>query len=121
MLSSLAKFKVRNGMSEINWSEREKQAAKAVFESAYQREIKSLMEEVKRKASEITEIDQVWRLHDFLSARRHEIDGKYDYDYSNLIFVFAQLLNEKWLSLEELQTLERDKLTKIAALARMSG
>ncbi|MGB3534788.1 MAG: hypothetical protein WBA13_14895 [Microcoleaceae cyanobacterium] len=108
-------------MSEINWSESEKQAAKQVFESAYKREINSLMEEVKRKTSEITEIEQVWRLHDLLSARRHEIDGKYDFDYSNLIFVFARLLNEKWLSIEELQALEREKLVKITALARMSG
>lgn len=108
-------------MSEINWSESEKQVAQEAFKKAYKREIKSLTEEVRQKASEITEIDQVWKLHDFLSARRHEIDGKYDYQYSALIFVFARLLNEKWLSLEELQDLGRDKLVKITALTRMSG
>jgi hypothetical protein len=108
-------------MSEMNWSESEKQVAQEAFKTAYKREIKSLIEEVRQKASEVTEIDEVWQLHDFLSARRHEIDGKYDYQYSALLFVFARLLNEKLLSLEELQDLEQDKLIKITALARMSG
>jgi hypothetical protein len=108
-------------MSEMNWSESEKHVAQEVFKKAYKREINSLIEEVRQKASEITEIDEVWRLHDFLSVRRHEIDGKYDYNYSELVFIFAQLLNEKWLSLEELQNLQRDKVVKITALARMSG
>ena len=106
-------------MSEINWSESEKEAAHEAFKRAYEREINSLIEEVRQKASEIAEIDEVWRLHDLLSARRHEIDGKYDYRYSVLIFVFAKLLKEGWLSQDELQALERDKLAKITALARM--
>jgi hypothetical protein len=58
-------------------------------------------------------------LHDFLSARRHEIDGKYDYRYSVLIFVFAGLVKEGWLNIDELEGLQKDKLTKVAALARM--
>ncbi|MGK7872223.1 MAG: hypothetical protein AB4426_02555 [Xenococcaceae cyanobacterium] len=106
-------------MSEINWSESEKKAAQEAFKKAYEREINSLIQEVRQKAAEIAEIDSVWQLHDFLSARRHEIDGKYDYRYSVLVFVFAKLLQEGWLNLEELQDLERDKLAKITALARM--
>lgn len=106
-------------MSEINWSETEKKAAKDAFNRAYEREIKCLIEEVRQKASTISEIDQLWRLHDFLSARRHEIDGKYDYRYSDLIFVFARLLKEGWVNREELQVLQRDKLAKITALSRM--
>lgn len=106
-------------MSEINWSEREKKAAKEAFDKAYEREINSVIEEVRQKASNISEIDQLWRLHDFLSAKRHEIDGKYDYRYSELIFVFARLLKEGWVDREELKVLEGDKLAKISALARM--
>jgi hypothetical protein len=106
-------------VSEINWSESEKKAAQEAFQKAYEREINSLIEEVRQKASEIAEIDDLWRLHDLLSARRHEIDGKYDYRYSVLIFVFSRLLKEEWLSLDELQALDGDKLAKITALARM--
>lgn len=106
-------------MNDITWSESEKKAAREAFKIAYNREIIGLIEEVKVKVSQIAEVDEVWRLHDFLSARRHEIDGKYDDRDSVLIFVFAQLLKEKWLSLDELKALEKDKLAKINALARM--
>lgn len=103
----------------ISWSDTEKQIAHKAFDKAYEREISSLLEEVRTQATKITEIDQMWRLHDFLSARRHDIDGKYDYRYSALIFVFARLLKEKWLDMSDLEGLEREKLTKIAALTRM--
>ena len=106
-------------MSEINWSESEKKGAQEAFKRAYEREINSLIEQVKQKVAQLTEIEELWQLHDLLSARRHEIDGKYDYRYSVLIFVFAKLLQEGWLNLDDLKALERDKLAKITALARI--
>jgi hypothetical protein len=106
-------------VNDIDWSETEKKVAQAAFNKAYEREINALIEEVRKQASGILAIDDLWRLHDFLSARRHDIDGKYDYQYSELIFVFASLVKEGWLNLSELDGLDRDRLTKIAALARM--
>lgn len=106
-------------VSEIEWSTAEKKVAQAAFEKAYKRQIDALIEDVRAKASAIAGLDDVWRLHDLLSAKRHEIDGKYDYRYSVLIFVFAGLVKEGWLQLDELEGLDRGKLTKIAALARM--
>ncbi|WP_026733765.1 MULTISPECIES: hypothetical protein [unclassified Fischerella] len=106
-------------VSDIEWSKTEKKVAQEAFEKAYEREINALIEEVRSKASTIAELDDMWRLHDFLSARRHEIDGKYDYRYSVLIFVFARLVKEGWLHLDELEGLNTDKLTKVAALTRM--
>lgn len=109
-------------MMQVNdgdWSKNEKKIAQAAFDKAYEREIKALIEDVRERASVIAAIDDMWRLHDFLSARRHDIDGKYDYRYSVLIFVFARLVKEGWLHLDELKGLDTDKLTKVAALARM--
>ena len=106
-------------VNEIEWSEAEKKVAQAAFNKAYEREINALIVSVRKQASEILAIDDMWRLHDFLSARRHDIDGKYDYQYSGLIFVFASLVKEGWLNLSELDGLDTDKLTKVAALARM--
>ncbi|MBW4487978.1 MAG: hypothetical protein KME12_09320 [Trichocoleus desertorum ATA4-8-CV12] len=106
-------------MSDVEWSHGEKQVAQSAFERAYEREINALIKEVRERASTITKLDDTWLLHDFLSARRHQLDGKYDYKYSVLIFVFAQLVKEGWLHLKELEGLEGDKLTKIAALTRM--
>jgi hypothetical protein len=105
---------------ETEWSELEKKVAEEAFRKAYNRETTALIQEISNKASIITEIEEVWQLHDFLSAKRHEIDGKYDFDYSAFIFVFARLLKEKWISLDDLSGLGTDKLAKMSALARMS-
>lgn len=106
-------------VSNTEWSVAEQQVAQTAFKQAYAREINALIEAVRTKAIEISEVEDVWRLHDFLSAKRHEVDGKYDYQYSALVFVFAELIKEGWLQLSELEGLESDKLAKIAALTRM--
>ncbi|MCW6038929.1 hypothetical protein K4A83_22130 [Spirulina subsalsa FACHB-351] len=106
-------------MSEIDWSEEDKNAAVDALHKAYKRELKILIDEVKQKAFNLTEVEEVWKLHDFLSARRHDIDGKYDYRDAASVFVLATLVKQGWLSLEELQVLSRDKLAKISALTRI--
>jgi Photoprotection regulator fluorescence recovery protein len=106
-------------LTDTEWSQAEQQVAENAFKKAYEREIDALINEVRSQASNITGIDDMWRLHDFLSGRRHAIDGKYDYRYSMLLFVFADLVKEGWLRVEELEGLEKSKLAKIAALSRM--
>ena len=101
------------------WTKTEQQIAQKAFKKAHQREINHLIKQVRDNASEIAEIDDLWSLHDFLSARRHDIDGKYDYRESMLLFVFAQLIQQGWLYLDDLEGLSKDKLTKISALTRM--
>jgi hypothetical protein len=63
-------------MTVSEWSTMEEQIAQEAFKIAYEREIEALMQEVRDKASSITQINDLWNLHDFLSARRHDIDGK---------------------------------------------
>ncbi len=106
-------------VSDNEWSKTEKSVAKTAFERAYEREIGALVTDVRERANQLSELNDLWHLHDFLSARRHEIDGKYDYRYSMLIFVFAGLVKEGWLQLNELEGLHQDKIAKIGALARM--
>ena len=106
-------------MSNIEWSTVEQTAAQKAFSAAYDREVNALIQKVRNQSGAITTLDDIWQLHDFLSARRHDMDGKYDYTHSSLIFVFAQLIKEGWLHLTELQELQSDKLAKIAALTRM--
>lgn len=96
-----------------HWSKSEKAIARRAFEQAYDRECSAIAEEVHRRARKISEPRDVWALHDFLSRRRKEIDQKYDYRYSVLIFVFGRLINEGWLSDECLAGLSDDKLAKI--------
>lgn len=104
---------------EDKWTAIEKTTAQEAFEKAHNREIAALLEQVRVRAGEIAEIKDLWGLHDFLSAKRHEIDGKYDYSYPVLLFVFANLIKDGWLHIDELKNLDKAKLAKIAALTRL--
>lgn len=106
-------------VTDTDWSKTEKTIARAAFDQAFQREMAALIKQVRNGAGEIASLEDLWQLHDFLSARRHEIDGKYDYRYSVLIFVFSRLVREGWLQIDELAGLAPDKLTKITVLANM--
>ena len=106
-------------VTETQWSPTEEKIAKTAFDTAYGREVASMMAEVKRLAETATNPDELWKLHDFLSARRHDLDGKYDFRDSMLVFVFAQLVKEGWLKIQELEGLSRDKIAKIKALTIM--
>ena len=101
------------------WSETEKQIVREALNKAYTRETETLILEISRKASEITEINDIWALNDYLNAKRYDIDGKYDYRDSTPIFVVAKLIKEGWLHSDELAGLTPDKRAKVAALARM--
>ena len=101
------------------WTITEEEVARKAFDIAYKREISSLIDSVRYKASNLAEIDDMWSLHDFLSVKRHEVDGRYDYHLPMLVFVFAGLVKDGWLNLSELEGLNTDKIAKIAALACM--
>ncbi|BCL36167.1 hypothetical protein [Nostoc sp. MS1] len=106
-------------VSEAEWTDTEKNIAKTAFDQAYKREIEALLKQVQQEVDSLQKLDDLWQLHDFLSARRHEIEGKYNYQYSALLFVFAGLIKDGWLHTHELEGLAKDKLSKVAALARM--
>jgi hypothetical protein len=110
-------FTLKMQATDTDWTETEKNVAQVAFKAAYEREIGTLIQTVRE--IEITESDDLWKLNDLLSSKRYEMDGKYDYRYPSLLFVFAGLVKEGWLSLDELNGLHADKLAKIAALARM--
>ena len=42
----------------------------------------------------MTEIDELWQIHDLLSAKRYDLDGKYDARESMLVFTLAELIKE---------------------------
>ncbi len=101
------------------WTTVEENTARKAFDTAYKREISALIESVRYQASSLAEVDDMWRLHDFLSVKRHEVDGRYDYHLPMLVFIFAGLVKDGWLSLDELEGLNANKIAKIAALACM--
>ena len=106
-------------VSETKWSETEEKIAKQALQIAYDRETSALIAHVRDRASSITELEDLWYVHDLLSTKRYEIDGKYAYNSSTIVFDFARLVKEGWLNLDELKGLKPEMLSKISALARM--
>ncbi|MFN5727054.1 MAG: hypothetical protein ACK48D_10070, partial [Pseudanabaena sp.] len=55
-------------MQAINteWTTTEEEVAKKAFDIAYKREIGALIDSVRYRASSLAEIEDMWRLHDFL-------------------------------------------------------
>lgn len=102
---------------QMDWSKQEKEIARKAYRAAYNRETTAIAENVRKMAAEISDPTGLWQLHDYLTEKRRETDEKYDYRYSALIFVFARLIVEGWLRLEDLAGISDEKLQSIRMLA----
>lgn len=104
---------------ESQWPTQERFVAQAALRVAQERKLGGpLVKTVRDTASQINSIDEVWHLHDFLSARRIDLDGKYDGQEDEILFVLAQVKREGWLLTGDLSGLESAKISKITALTR---
>jgi hypothetical protein len=104
---------------DTKWSKTEKSIARQAFDRAYRRECEAITKRISGMSRDIVNPEDIWRVHDFLREKREEIDEKYDYRYSVLIFVFARLMHEGWLRASDLDGLDDEKVSKIIALANM--
>ena len=106
-------------VSETKCSETEEKIAKQALQLACQRETSALISTIRDRASNLSKLEDLWYLHDLLSTKRYEIDGKYVYNNSTMVFDFALLVKEGWMHLDELEGLKPEMISKISALARM--
>jgi hypothetical protein len=106
---SSAEYRPTN-MHEVKWSPSEKSIARRVYEAALQRELDAITQEVKQMADRIKTPSDLWALEDYLTQSRKEINRKFDYRYSVLPIVFAQLVTDGRITPEELHGLAEDKL-----------
>ena len=110
---------VSTSMRDLHWSPREKAVARRAFDHALHRELEGTIQEAKGRAAKVKEPSDLWDLEQWLTRRRKEIDDKYDYRYSVLPFVFAVLIREGGVSLEDLRELGEDKLDFIRGILRL--
>lgn len=103
-------------MNRDKWTKKEKTVARRAFENAYKKECGEIINKIREIANNASEPDDIWRLYDFLDEKREEINIKYDYRYSVLILVFARLLKEGWITVNDLEGLEEDKIDRIRHL-----
>jgi len=103
----------------LKWSDTERKIARSVFDAALQRELAETVLAFKALAADAGTAQQMWEVEEFLGRRRREIDSKYDYRYSQLIVVFAQLLREQRISAEDLRGLSDEKQRHIRSIAAL--
>jgi hypothetical protein len=107
---------MKEKMSATEWTVSEKKTARRVFDVALDRELAEVMAEFKQKAARAETPADMWAIRQYLERAQREIDSKYDYRYSQLVFVFARLLREKRINQEDLAGLAEEKLNDILRL-----
>jgi len=100
------------------WTETEQGVARSAFSRAYERAVQLLVAQVQSRATALHSAETLWQLHDFLSIQRHTMEGRFDFRLEGILFVFASLVKESLLDLDELAGLDAEKLAKIAAMSR---
>src|SRR5580765_3567747 len=80
------------------WSRSEKAIARRAFDAALGRELHEVIQEAKKRASQIQQSTDLWDLEHYLTQRRKEIDRKYDFRGSRLTDVLGRLLYENRLA-----------------------
>lgn len=110
-------LKLIEAMRDFTWSDGEKKLARRVFEGALQAELAEVMADFKSRADAAKTPDGVWELEGYLRGKRTGIDRKYDYRYSQLISVFAQLLREERVREAQLAGFSEEKLAAIRLMA----
>jgi len=108
-------------MRDLKWSSTEKAIARRSFERALQQELNAAIQSTKEMAAKIRQASELWELERHLTQLRKEIDRKYEYKYSTLILVFADLIREGKLDSENLRGLSEDKLSYIRQHAAQSA
>jgi hypothetical protein len=120
-MASLPRPEVPNTYTTIRslkWSGAEKVIARKAFEQALQQELEAIVRQAKKMAEKIEQPSDLWELERYLTERRKEIDRQYDYRYSVLIFVFAELIQKGRLREQDLQGLSEEKLRHIHHMAQ---
>lgn len=100
------------------WTETEQGVARSAFSRAYGRAVDQLVQQVQAQAAALDSAEALWQLHDYLSIQRHTMEGRFDFRLDGILFVFASLVKDSLLQLDELAGLDDEKLAKIAAMSR---
>ena len=106
-------------MQDFNWSPKEKQLARTVFEHAAVVEEQELLERFKAKSATLRNLEELWALQFAIRDAEREYQQKYDYRYSQLIVVFGRLVQEGRISIDTLHGLSEEKLKNIERIASL--
>jgi hypothetical protein len=108
-------------MRELKWSSTEKAIARRCFDRALRQELHAAIQSTKETAAKIRQASELWELEHHLTQLRKEIDRKFEYKYSTLVLVFANLVREGKLDREDLRGLSEEKFRYIRQHAGQSA
>lgn len=106
-------------MDNVKWSEAEKKLSRRIFEAALEAELNEILAEFRLKAAAAATAEAMWALEEYLAHKRREVEGKYDYRYSQLLFVFGRLVREGRVQEEQLSGLSPEKLSYIQRMQQL--
>jgi hypothetical protein len=104
-------------MDDIKWTKKEKSIARKAFDKAFEKECLSITDNIKNMINEVSCPEDLWKIRDYLSKTLRNIEKKYDFRYSILILVLAQLIRDEWIEENDLIGLDEYKISKIVDLA----
>lgn len=104
-------------MSAADWTHQEQSIAKHAFEAGKQRSIEALILILKEQSALLDSPESIWKYHDFLSSERYQYEGRAEFDTANILFNLADMIKQNLISYEDLEGLEKTKLSKIKAMA----
>lgn len=96
-------------MHDLKWFDSEKKIARRAYQAALEKALAGTMAEFKERAAAAATWSDMWAIEDYLRQRRREIDEKFDYRYSQLLFVFAWLIHDGHLDEAQLTGLSDEK------------
>jgi hypothetical protein len=97
-------------MHDLKWSGSEKKVARSAFDAAFNTVLSGIMADFKARAAAAAAPSDMWKVKDYLRKRRRHVDDLFDFRYSQLCFVFAQLIVLGYLDEKELAGLSDETL-----------
>jgi hypothetical protein len=80
--------------SATEWSTAEKKIARRAFDAALEKALAAAIADFKARAAAVSTPLEMWAIGDDLHRQRREIDRMFDYRYSQLTWVFAELIHK---------------------------
>ena len=106
-------------MLDFSWTVNEKKLARRIFDKAVQSELTEFISKFKARANAVQNVEAIWKIRDWLDKREREIDAEFDFRYSQLIRVFANLIRTGRIDLNELTGLAEEKIMAIKQLSEI--
>lgn len=102
-----------------SWSDREKKLARHLFEAALTAELAEILADFKARAQAVAEPQDMWSIQEHLFRTKREIEQKYDYRYSQLLFLFGRLVREGRIKESDLAGFSEDKLAFVRRIVHL--